>query len=102
MSARQHGDFSRRADRPIPPQPVPSGFPSSAALRSPSSMNPIASPLVHEQELERLEECANDGIYSAGVNTTTNLYSASIFRRWWHGESVLEMGCGDGNTTRIL
>jgi trans-aconitate methyltransferase len=57
---------------------------------------------VPEQELERLEACASDGIYSAGVNTASNLYSASIFRRWWRGASVLEMGCGDGNTTRIL
>lgn len=65
-------------------------------------MNPLASPLVPEQELERLEACASDGIYSAGVNTASNLYSASIFRRWWRGASVLEMGCGDGNTTRIL
>src|SRR4051812_43602079 len=65
-------------------------------------MNPAASALVHDQEIERLEACANDGIYSAGVNTTTNLYSASIFSRWWQGTSVLEMGCGDGNTTRML
>jgi trans-aconitate methyltransferase len=67
-------------------------------------MNPVASlsTVVPEQELERLEACASDGIYSAGVNTTTNLYSGSIFGRWWHGESVLEMGCGDGNTTRLL
>jgi trans-aconitate methyltransferase len=66
-------------------------------------MNPYASPsVVPEQEIERLELCASDGIYSAGVNTTTNLYSASVFKRWWHGQSVLEMGCGDGNTTRIL
>jgi trans-aconitate methyltransferase len=59
-------------------------------------------PVVPEEELERLEACAADGIYSAGVNTVTNLYSAKIFRRWWKGSSVLEMGCGDGNTTRIL
>jgi trans-aconitate methyltransferase len=66
-------------------------------------MTAPASPgLVHDEELARLETCADDGIYSAGVNTTTNLYSAGVFRRWWRGESVLEMGCGDGNTTRIL
>jgi trans-aconitate methyltransferase len=65
-------------------------------------MNPPASALVPDREIERLEACANDGIYSAGVNTATNLYSASVFGRWWRGDSVLEMGCGDGNTTRIL
>jgi 2-polyprenyl-3-methyl-5-hydroxy-6-metoxy-1,4-benzoquinol methylase len=65
-------------------------------------LNPVASELVHDHEIERLEACASDGIYSAGVNTASNLYSASIFSRWWKGTSVLEMGCGDGNTTRIL
>jgi trans-aconitate methyltransferase len=65
-------------------------------------MSPNPSSVVAEQELERLEACAADGIYSAGVNTVTNLYSAAIFRRWWTGTSCLEMGCGDGNTTRIL
>jgi 2-polyprenyl-3-methyl-5-hydroxy-6-metoxy-1,4-benzoquinol methylase len=63
-------------------------------------MTPSTSAL--EQELARLETCASDGIYSAGVNTATNLYSAKIFARWWRGDSVLEMGCGDGNTTRLL
>jgi trans-aconitate methyltransferase len=65
-------------------------------------MNPARVPVVAEEEIARLEACAGDGIYSAGVNTATNLYSASIFRRWWRGTSVLEMGCGDGNTTRLL
>jgi trans-aconitate methyltransferase len=59
-------------------------------------------PMLPDQEIERLEQCATDGIYSAGVNTATNLYSAAIFRRWWRGNSCLEMGCGDGNTTRLL
>ncbi len=59
-------------------------------------------PIVLERERQRLEECAHDGIYSAGVNTATNLYSAAIFARHWRGDSVLEMGCGDGNTTRLL
>lgn len=58
--------------------------------------------VVRDEELQRLETCASDGIYSAGVNTATNLYSAKIFARWWRGTSVLEMGCGDGNTTRLL
>jgi 2-polyprenyl-3-methyl-5-hydroxy-6-metoxy-1,4-benzoquinol methylase len=65
-------------------------------------MNPSQTIASMEQELRRLEECAADGIYSAGVNTATNLYSVRIFSRWWRGESVLEMGCGDGNTTRLL
>jgi len=66
-------------------------------------MNPaVVAPVIADQEIERLEACASDGIYSAGVNTATNLYSAAIFRRWWQGTSVLEMGCGDGNTTRLL
>lgn len=65
-------------------------------------MPPPPSADFDQQELQRLEDCARDGIYSAGVNTATNLYSAAIFKRWWHGASVLEMGCGDGNTTRLL
>jgi trans-aconitate methyltransferase len=60
------------------------------------------SSLLPDDEITRLELCAGDGIYSAGVNTATNLYSDSIFSRWWHGSSCLEMGCGDGNTTRVL
>jgi 2-polyprenyl-3-methyl-5-hydroxy-6-metoxy-1,4-benzoquinol methylase len=65
-------------------------------------MTPSTSAVELESELARLETCASDGIYSAGVNTATNLYSARIFARWWRGDSVLEMGCGDGNTTRLL
>jgi 2-polyprenyl-3-methyl-5-hydroxy-6-metoxy-1,4-benzoquinol methylase len=65
-------------------------------------MTPSTSAVELEQELARLATCASDGIYSAGVNTATNLYSAKIFARWWRGDSVLEMGCGDGNTTRLL
>jgi len=65
-------------------------------------MSPHPPPTTSEQEIERLEACAQDGIYSAGVNAVTNRYSAAIFKRWWVGGSVLEMGCGDGNTTRLL
>jgi 2-polyprenyl-3-methyl-5-hydroxy-6-metoxy-1,4-benzoquinol methylase len=67
---------------------------------NPSTSSPTT--VVPEQELQRLDTCASDGIYSAGVNTATNLYSGKIFARWWRGASVLEMGCGDGNTTRLL
>jgi trans-aconitate methyltransferase len=65
-------------------------------------MSPTRPSILPEQEIERLEVCARDGIYSAGVNRATNLYSAAIFGRWWRGASCLEMGCGDGNTTRLL
>ena len=65
-------------------------------------MQPTKSPVDPDSELERLEAAAADGIYSAGVNTVTNLYSAEIFARWWKGPSCLEMGCGDGNTTKLL
>jgi 2-polyprenyl-3-methyl-5-hydroxy-6-metoxy-1,4-benzoquinol methylase len=65
-------------------------------------MATTGSQIVADDELNRLERCADDGIYSAGVNTATNLHSAAIFRRWWRGTSCLEMGCGDGNTTRLL
>lgn len=65
-------------------------------------MAPPTTSVVPDEEIERLDACAADGIYSAGVNTVTNLYSAAIFERWWRGSTCLEMGCGDGNTTRIL
>jgi 2-polyprenyl-3-methyl-5-hydroxy-6-metoxy-1,4-benzoquinol methylase len=65
-------------------------------------MATAGSQLSPEEELDRLARCADDGIYSAGVNTASNLYSAKVFQRWWRGTSCLEMGCGDGNTTRLL
>lgn len=54
------------------------------------------------EEKKRLEKCAADGVFSEGVNTTTNLYAMKIFARHWRGDSILELGCGDGNSTAII
>jgi 2-polyprenyl-3-methyl-5-hydroxy-6-metoxy-1,4-benzoquinol methylase len=54
------------------------------------------------EESARLDGIAGDSRYSAGVNFDTIHYSFRIFRRFFKGSSILEMGPAEGVMTQLL
>ena len=57
---------------------------------------------MNEEEKSHLESISDVSLYSAGVNTDTIKYSFEIARRFFVGESLLEMGPAEGVMTELL
>ena len=49
-----------------------------------------------------LDAIAADSWYAKGANSTSVLYSAEIFARYWHGQRALELGPAEGVMTDSL
>lgn len=56
----------------------------------------------NQQELDRLESIATEGLYNDGPMPTSLRYLAGILGRHWRGESCLELGPADGVVTEEL
>lgn len=53
-------------------------------------------------ELESLNNIANNSLYSAGVNYDSIIHSFKIFKRYISGSTLLEMGPAEGVMTKCL
>ncbi|MGY1601116.1 class I SAM-dependent methyltransferase [Geodermatophilus sp. SYSU D00815] len=58
--------------------------------------------VTNQQELERLEFIATDGLYNTGPMPTSLRYFAGILRRHWRGSRCLELGPAEGIVTEEL
>lgn len=55
-----------------------------------------------DDERARLEEIAERSIYAEGTNGASIRYGATVFSRFWHGGSCLELGPAEGLATELL
>lgn len=51
---------------------------------------------------DRLESIAEDNVYGIGVGKLSTEYCCNIFKRFLHGDSILELGPADGIMTEII
>ncbi|MFZ4516261.1 MAG: methyltransferase domain-containing protein [Acidimicrobiia bacterium] len=57
---------------------------------------------LHPDEVQRLDDIAATTQYGQGVNGVMVEYSVEIFRRWYRGGDVLEIGPADGVSSHLL